>query len=204
MLFRELPTRLDWIGSVVRRWVVRKPVVYLVARLYVWSVTCKCSVQGPWLKDLCIHQLVTVSALFHPFSQPDLRLLVLVVICPIKQSANQQKPDPDNGVPLTYPKSYHRGYKKHPELQRIAPCRTRPCNLSYNVLVPVCQWIQFDAGCYTRLYRSSSSRDIMGIPLRRQKAIGLGDSQVGWVAWGRGRKWTSYCGWRWQWLQVEI
>ena len=47
MLFRELPTRLDWIGSVVRRWVVRKPVVYLVARLYVWSVTCKCSVQGP-------------------------------------------------------------------------------------------------------------------------------------------------------------
>lgn len=131
MLFRELPTRLDWIGSVVRRWVVRKPVVYLVARLYVWSVTCKCSVQGPWLKDLCIHQLVTVSALFHPFSQPDLRLLVLVVICPIKQSANQQKPDPDNGVPLTYPKSYHRGYKKHPELQRIAPCRTRPCNLSY-------------------------------------------------------------------------
>ena len=33
MLFRELPTRLDWIGSVVR-WEVRKPVVYLVARLY--------------------------------------------------------------------------------------------------------------------------------------------------------------------------
>ena len=33
MLFSELPTRLDWIGSVVW-WEVRKPVVYLVARLY--------------------------------------------------------------------------------------------------------------------------------------------------------------------------
>ena len=74
MDLKELPTKLDWMGS-VSRWLLRKPVVYFVAILYHQYRT----INGMVVMG-SVHQLVTVSALLQPLADPGLALFILVVV----------------------------------------------------------------------------------------------------------------------------
>jgi hypothetical protein len=69
MDFRELPTKLDCKGSVVRC-EVRKPVVYFVAILN--RTRDVRGVFPSWWRDidLDVHHLITVPALLHPLADP--------------------------------------------------------------------------------------------------------------------------------------